>query len=106
MKSKHEIPGNKYKFITVPGGQLSPVYPPGDYLYEIRYDKTKLYGLESMWNKANHLITSCKNYSTEDMNLNFVFSQENDKINQWESFYTLLPGLLMHTIFVSDAIYR
>ena len=27
MKSKHEIPGNKYKLITVPGGQLSPVYP-------------------------------------------------------------------------------
>lgn len=99
-------PERKKSIISTSISKIKYPFLPGDYLYEIRYDKTKLYGLESMWNKANHLITSCKNYSTEDMNLNFVFSQENDKINQWESFYTLLPGLLMHTIFVSDAIYR
>jgi len=99
-------PERKKSIISTSNSKIKFPFLPDDYLYEIRYDKTKLYGLESMWNKANHLITSCKNYSTEDMNLNFVFSQENDKINQWESFYTLLPGLLMYTIFVSDAIYR
>lgn len=57
---------------------------PADFLYELRYDKTKHYGFEQIWNKANHIITSNRNYATEDMNLNFVFTQESGKISQWD----------------------
>lgn len=78
---------------------------PADFLYEIRYDKSKPYSLESIWNKANHLVTTYKDYATEDMNLNFVFSQQDDKECQWEQFYFVLPSLLIHTLFVCDAIY-
>jgi len=99
-------PERKKSIIASANSKVQFPFLPSDILYEIRYDKAAPHGLESIWNKANHLITSSRNFSTEDMNLNFIFSQENDKINQWERFYTLLPGLLMQTIFISDALYR
>ncbi len=79
---------------------------PADFIYELRYDKTKHYGFEQIWNKANHIITSNSNYATEDLNLNFVFTQESGKISQWESFYYTLPSLLIYTIFVCDTQYK
>lgn len=79
---------------------------PADFIYELRYDKTKHYGFEQIWNKANHIITSNRNYATEDLNLNFVFTQESGKISQWEAFYYTLPSLLLHTIFVCDSQYK
>jgi hypothetical protein len=79
---------------------------PADFMYELRYDKTKHYGFEQIWNKANHIITSNRNYATEDMNLNFVFSQESGKISQWNILYETLPSLLLYSIFVCDTIYK
>ena len=96
----------KLLIITQANSKIRAPFLPADFIYEIRYDKTKRYSLESMWNKANHLITNYENYKTEDMNLNFVFSQESDKMKQWDSFYHILPSLFIQTILISDAIYK
>jgi hypothetical protein len=100
---------SKEKKIQIISGAIDktgkPFLPP-DFIYELRYDKTKHYGFESIWNKANHIITSNKNYATEDMNLNFVFSHESEKISQWDFLYKTLPSLLLYSIFVCDTIYK
>jgi len=98
-------PEKKLSIISAARSKMKFSNLPADFLYDLRYDKNKAYGLESIWNKANHLITSYKDYATEDMNLNFVFSHETDKENQWEEFYFVLPSLLIHSLFVCDAIY-
>lgn len=96
----------KISIISNANSKVRIPFLPTDFIYELRYDKTKVYSLETSWNKANHLITNYKSYATEDMNLNFVFSQETDKIKQWDSFYHILPSLLIQTILVCDAIYK
>lgn len=96
----------KLSIISKANSKIRALFLSADFIYELRYDKTKSYSLESLWNRANHLITNYNNYATEDMNLNFVFSQESDKIKQWDSFYHILPSLLIQTILVSDAIYK
>lgn len=96
----------KLEIITKSISKSTYKFLPGDFIYELRYDKTKPYSLEPLWNKANHLITSYKDYKTEDLNLNFIFSQDRARDFQWDILYTDLSGLLMHTLFISDELYK
>jgi len=77
-----------------------------DFIYDLRYNKAKTYGFESAWQMANHLITDCKHYKTEEMNLNFVFSTYENKLTQWENLYFLLPTLMMHTVNICWSLYK
>lgn len=77
-----------------------------DFIYSIRYDKNANYGLEPMWQKATHLITSHPSYKTETANLNFIFSNIQDKQAQWQYYYNLVPILLFHSYLVCDALYQ
>ena len=100
---------SKEKKIQIISGAIDKTekpFLPADFLYELRYDKSKHYGFEPIWNKANHIITSNSNYATGDMNLNFVFTQESGKMSQWDIFYKTLPSLLIYSVFVCDTIYK
>lgn len=60
-------------------------YLNDDRLYDLRYDKKSRESLEKIWNKTSHLITSYKEYATENGNLNIIFAD--DKIVQEHLVY-------------------
>lgn len=75
-----------------------------NFIYNIRYSKKSNYSLERLWNVANHLVTTCKYYKTESLNLNFVFSGPDSQESQWRYLYTFLPYLLFYSIEVIQAV--
>ena len=75
-----------------------------DFIYNIRYSKKSDYGLEPLWNKANHIVTTSKDYKTESLNLNFVFSGDVSKESQWNYLYSVLPYLLFYTVEVIQVV--
>ena len=75
-----------------------------DFIYNIRYSKKTDYSLEKLWNMANHLVTTCKDYKTENLNLNFVFSGVDSKESQWNYLYSILPYLLFYTVEVIQVV--
>lgn len=75
-----------------------------DFIYNIRYSKKTEYSLERLWNMANHLVTTSKDYKTESLNLNFVFSGAVSKESQWNYLYSVLPYLLFYTVEVIQVV--
>jgi len=75
-----------------------------DFIYNVRYSKKTEYSLERLWNVANHLVTTCKYYKTESLNLNFVFSGPDSQESQWNYLYSVLPYLLFYTIEVIQVV--
>lgn len=75
-----------------------------EFLYDVRYSKQCPYGLEYLWQKATHLVTTFKGLKTEPGNLNFVFSSLAALEEQWEQFYLVVPPLLMYALSVSEAV--
>lgn len=75
-------------------------------IYGLRYDKEAVYGFDSLWNKATHLITTNKHIKTEDANFNFVFSDSDSYRSQWEHLYSMLPLLLFYTNQVVEKLVK
>ena len=53
--------------------------------------KKKKYGLERIWNKTQHIITTCPHYKTEDGNLNMIFNDDKNIKEFIEYFYYIMP---------------
>jgi hypothetical protein len=70
------------------------------YLAQLRYDKSAEDGFDGICNRAMHLFTDHKSIKTEQMNINFIFSNWESKLTQWSYIYSRLPYLLvyMHSI--------
>jgi hypothetical protein len=98
-------PEEKLKIIESANKKSAIPFLPSDFIYEQRYDKSKPYGFERSWQMANHLVTSYKHHKTEDMNLNFVFSNQEAKLSQWENLYLLLPSLLLYAVNICWSVY-
>jgi len=77
---------------------------PAELLYEFRFDKSSPIGLEALWQKANHLVTTQGVLATESENLNFVFSTEDDQAEQWRAVYGTLPIFFFHALQVYNAL--
>ena len=73
-------------------------------LHDIRFDKKAHFSLEEFWNKAMHLVTTKKPINTEPQNLNFIFSDDEDRQTQWYFLYSRLPMLLAYAADVSDSL--
>lgn len=99
-------PEEKLKIIESANKKSAIPFLPSDFIYELRYDKSKPYGFERSWQMANHLITSYKHHKTDDMNLNFVFSNQKEKLSQWENLYFLLPSLLLYAVNICWSVYH
>ena len=75
-----------------------------DMIYTLRYDKKAEWGLEMLFQKATHLVTTLKPLETESQNFNFVFSGEEEHYAQWGHLYSILPMLLFHAVQVVEAL--
>lgn len=75
-----------------------------DFIYELRYDKSLVRGINGISNKALHIVTTDKNYKTTEQNLNFIFSGQDDIFDQLNDYYSTIPHLLFYSASVIDEI--
>jgi uncharacterized protein (DUF983 family) len=75
-----------------------------EFVHGLRYDKSAIHGLESSWQKANHLITTYRYMQMERANFNFIFSDNKAHYSQWNHLYSFLPVLLFHTVQIIEAL--
>lgn len=75
-----------------------------DIIYKLRYDKSTPNGFNRISNLALHIVTSDKNYRTEDGNLNFIFSVKEDYKEYWDHYYYFVPYLLIYSLTIMDTI--
>lgn len=75
-----------------------------EHIHDLRYDKELDYGLNGITNHALHIVTNDKRYKTENQNLNFVFSNEEDMERYYEHYYNLVPYLLIYSASIIDGI--
>lgn len=75
-----------------------------DYLARLRYDKTSRDSFDGICNKAMHLFTEHKAIKTELYNINFIFSQADQILTQWEYLYTRLPYLMTYIVCLVEHI--
>ncbi|UCS92311.1 hypothetical protein KZP23_16605 [Echinicola marina] len=75
-----------------------------EHIHDLRYDKELDYGLNGITNHALHIVTNDKRYKTENQNLNFVFSNEEDMERYYEHYYNFVPYLLIYSVSVVDGI--
>lgn len=57
-----------------------------------------IYGLEKIWNKTQHIITTCQYYKTEDGNLNMIFNDDKNIKEFITYFYDIMPTIHTYTI--------
>lgn len=92
---------SKAQLQTNSEGWLDP-----EFIHDLRFDKNYDDGLEPLFQKANHLVTTFRFLETEKQNFNFVFSDEGSIESQWDHFYTYLPILLFHTVEIVEGLIR
>lgn len=72
-------------------------------IYEVRFDKKSEKGFYAMCNLATHLVTTRHpTFKTESLNLNFIFSREDEWETQLDHYYFFFPYLLLYTTEVVD----
>lgn len=72
-----------------------------DFLYDLRYSRKEDFGLERIWNKTQHIITTCKHYKTENGNLNMIFNDLEDIKEYVNYFYTLMPIIQYYVVMIT-----
>lgn len=74
-----------------------------DLIYEVRFDKKSEKGFYAMSNLATHLVTTRHPaFKTESLNLNFIFSREDEWETQLDHYYYFFPYLLLYTTEAVD----
>lgn len=73
------------------------------YMAQLRYAKVED-GFDGICNKAMHLFTEHPAIQTEAMNINFVFSDFDEKLTQWRYLYGRLPYVLVYLWSVLEHI--
>lgn len=73
-------------------------------LYDLRYSSNSYEGLEKFWNKAIHIVTSRKNYKTEDANFNMIFYDDNIVAEQITYIYKVLCSIQLYFIVLISNI--
>ena len=83
-------------------GLIGPFF--SSLVYDLRYNKGSVSGLNGMMNHGHHIVTDDKNYKTEDKNFNFVFSVEEDYHKYWDHYYYFVPYLLIYLSCIVDRL--
>lgn len=81
--------------------EINSFYDP-EFIFQLRYDKSKIFSFDQLWNLSTHLVTDRIPIKTETFNLNFVFSNENDRELQLAHIYSLLPYLMFYSVDVIE----
>ena len=66
------------------------------YIANLRYNKKTDDSFDGICNHAMHLFTEHKSIRTDNLNINFIFSGEEQKFSQWSYFYSRFPYLLFY----------
>ena len=74
------------------------------HIYNLRYNKESEIGLNGLTNKALHIVTSDRNYKTEEQNLNFVFSNNENYDSYYKHYYNIIPYLLIYSVSIIDEL--
>jgi len=74
------------------------------FLFQLRYDPAQHYSYDALWTKAVHLVTNKKGAATESKNLNFIFSDQEARLDQWRHLYATLPLLLFYMVDVATSL--
>jgi hypothetical protein len=82
--------------------EINSFYDP-EFIFQLRYDKSKIFSFDQLWNLSTHLVTDRTPIKTETFNLNFVFSNVDDKEKQLSHIYSLLPYLLFYSVDIIEA---
>lgn len=83
-------------------GIIGPFFK--DLIFDLRYNKSSVSGLNALMNHGHHIVTADKSYKTEDKNLNFVFSTYEDYEKYWNHYYHFVPYLLLYSSSVVDRL--
>ncbi|MDP9591084.1 UNVERIFIED_ORG: hypothetical protein J2W19_003660 [Shinella zoogloeoides] len=73
-------------------------------IYEIIFDKSSQNGFATLFDKANHLVTSHRSMRTEELNLNFIFKNPYDN-DIYENIYKDLSYVLMYANVLMISMY-
>jgi len=73
-------------------------------IYELRYDKVSLIGINALSNRALHIVTKDKRYKTQDRSLNFVFFEDADIKKCWAHYYYFVSYLLIYAAAIIDSL--
>ena len=73
----------------------------GGDMFDFVFDQSKPDSLINMTNRALHPVTY---FNTEDMNINFTFSTEQDTISQWDYIYKRIPLIMFFYVTLIDLV--
>ena len=72
--------------------------------FDIRYNYNAKNSLQLVWNKANHLVTTCPKTRSEEFN--FVFLDDDLHLEFIQYYYNQIPNLLFYTYNVILELYN
>ena len=67
-------------------------------IYNFRYNKKCNYGLEGIWNRAAHIITTCSSYKTENGNFNMIFNDKKRNEELLKHYFSVMPLISSYTV--------
>jgi len=76
------------------------------YISELRYNKKSDDTFDGICNHAMHLFTEHKAIKTDNLNINFIFSNEYSKLTQWAYLYSRLPYLLLYLYYIIEYLLK
>lgn len=76
----------------------------GEFIYNLRYNKSYEAGINGISNHALHLVTQDKHYRTSSQNLNFIFFNNEDIEYFNRHYYSFVPYLLIYAVSIIDEL--
>lgn len=73
-----------------------------NYIANLRYNKKCEDSFDIICNHAMHLFTEHNAIKTEKLNINFIFSDYDSKLSQWNYLYSRLPYLLLYLYYLIE----
>lgn len=74
------------------------------YVADLRYNKYAEDSFGGVCDRAIHLFTDHKAIRTEALNVNFIFSNSESMISQWNFLYSRLPYLMFYFYMITEFI--
>lgn len=66
-------------------------------IFDFRYSKKSETGLERIWNKTSHIITTCKDYQTTNGTLNMIFNDD-DNIREYVNYFFIIMPYIQYYV--------
>lgn len=105
MENRHLTPTRKIElFEEAIKASKGTDFAKAEKLFNIIFDKKNAYGFATLFDKANHLVTSHPAMRTEELNLNFIFKNPSDN-DLFQTVYVDLAYVLMYANVLMISLY-